>query len=48
MSSFMNSDKFSDITIEWGEGRQFKAHKVILAAESGWFHTAFTSGFKIL
>lgn len=48
MASFMNSDKFSDITIEWGKGHQFKAHKVILAAKSGWFHTAFTSGFKVL
>ncbi|KAH3962635.1 hypothetical protein HBI25_105840 [Parastagonospora nodorum] len=42
---FINSEQFSDITINYGpNGRsKFKAHKIILASSSLWFQAAFTN-----
>ncbi|KAL1627819.1 hypothetical protein SLS54_002085 [Diplodia seriata] len=45
LPSFLDSDEFSDITLKFS-GREFKAHKLILAAKSGWFSNAFKSAFK--
>ncbi|KAL1646597.1 hypothetical protein SLS58_003183 [Diplodia intermedia] len=45
LPAFSGSDQFSDITLKFS-GCEFKAHKVILAAKSGWFRGAFESAFK--
>ncbi|GME64512.1 putative btb poz domain protein [Neofusicoccum parvum] len=45
--SLLETGQLSDIVIKFGEDRELKAHKVILAAKSGWFHllsTAASSG----
>ena len=40
-----NKDTFYDVTLKM-KGKVFKAHRVILAAGSDYFHTMFTSGFQ--
>ncbi|KAL1630429.1 hypothetical protein SLS56_004957 [Neofusicoccum ribis] len=45
--SLLETGQLSDIVIKFGEDRELKAHKVILAAKSGWFHRAFNSSFQV-
>lgn len=46
LSSFLFSDKFSDMTIVCG-GREFRAHRVIVCSQSPFFHQALTNGFSV-
>ncbi|KAH0384981.1 hypothetical protein KCU92_g3911, partial [Aureobasidium melanogenum] len=45
-ASFFDNSQYSDITIKFGE-HQIRAHKVILAQQSGYFATAFFSRFQV-
>ena len=38
---------FSDVTLVCEDGRQFEAHRMILAAGSGFFSAVLREGFKI-
>ncbi|KAF4312061.1 putative btb poz domain protein [Botryosphaeria dothidea] len=43
LHAYLTSGEHSDVTIKFS-GREFKAHKIILTAKSGWFRGAFRSG----
>ncbi|KAK6003017.1 hypothetical protein QM012_000862 [Aureobasidium pullulans] len=45
-ASFFDNEQYSDITIKFGD-HQIRAHKVILAQQSGYFMTAFSSRFQV-
>ncbi|KAG9997431.1 hypothetical protein KCU78_g16957, partial [Aureobasidium melanogenum] len=45
-ASFYDNEQYSDIVIKFGE-HQIRAHKVILAQQSGYFMTAFSSRFQV-
>ncbi|KAK4168492.1 hypothetical protein QBC43DRAFT_310321 [Cladorrhinum sp. PSN259] len=45
LSSFLGSDKFSDMTIRCGD-RVFKAHRAIVCSQSAFFDKALTGGFS--
>ncbi|KAG9996425.1 hypothetical protein KCU78_g17455, partial [Aureobasidium melanogenum] len=45
-ASFYDNEQYSDIIIKFGE-HQIRAHKVILAQQSGYFMTAFSSRFQV-
>ena len=38
---------FSDVTLVCEDGRQFEAHRMVLAAGSGFFKAVLREGFKI-
>ena len=44
---FFDNPQYSDIIIKFGE-YQIRAHKVILAQQSGYFATAFFSRFQVI
>jgi hypothetical protein len=43
---FFDNPQYSDIIIKFGE-HQIRAHKIILAQQSGYFATAFFSRFQV-
>jgi len=43
---FFNNPQYSDITVKFGK-RQVRAHKILLAQQSGYFATAFFSRFQV-
>ncbi|CAD0088111.1 unnamed protein product, partial [Aureobasidium vineae] len=45
-AAFSNNEQYSDIVIKFGE-HQIRAHKVVLAQQSGYFATAFFSHFQV-
>ncbi|KEQ68458.1 hypothetical protein M436DRAFT_58344 [Aureobasidium namibiae CBS 147.97] len=45
-ASFFDNPQYSDITIKFGQ-HEIRAHKVILAQQSGYFATAFFSNFQV-
>lgn len=45
-ASFFDNPQYSDIIVKFG-GRQIRAHKVILAQQSGYFAAAFFSRFQV-
>lgn len=46
LHAYLTSGEHSDVTIKFS-GREFKAHKIILTAKSGWFRGAFRSGLAV-
>lgn len=46
MFSFFDNELFSDVTIVF-EGRRVRAHKVVLASQSPYFHAMFSGTFQV-